>query len=161
MQTWSYVNCSAKEHLIHFPQQVRQRHMKIGRNKWFMCWDFFLWRGKNEIAFTFWNQVKFLTTESDGEKFDYVASGAKPISVSWVTQGNGTKHKKCHGFMAMKTILCVRIDSWIFFVCYAIQVRKEYCVTELVVMPLQNGNRKTNLFYVIPPIQLGGVPLVT
>ena len=33
---------------------------------------FFLRRGKNEIAFTFWNQVKFFTTESDGQKYEYV-----------------------------------------------------------------------------------------
>jgi len=46
--------------------EVRKRYMiyVLGR--------FFLRRGKNEIAFTFWNQVKFFCTESDGVKYEYV-----------------------------------------------------------------------------------------
>jgi hypothetical protein len=33
---------------------------------------FFLRRGKNEIAFTYWNQVKFKDTECDGARLEYV-----------------------------------------------------------------------------------------
>ena len=31
---------------------------------------FYLQRGKNEIAFTFWNQVKFKVTECDSERLE-------------------------------------------------------------------------------------------
>jgi len=33
---------------------------------------YFLRRGKQEIAFTYWNQVKFKVTECDGERLEYV-----------------------------------------------------------------------------------------